>query len=290
MPCANLFADATPSGGSMPSDTVGAVVNILKNPATNVCPIWMLVPAQAPYQPTLSACPSNWSLPISAVAVMISGASSLYAGQTAQYTATVTGGDGNQGVTWTVNGVAGGSSAVGTISATGLYTPPAVTTSTQVTIGAVSALSSTATAAATVTVLPVSVSVSGPADVLFGQTGQYTATVTGTSTTTVTWAVNGVAGGSSAEGTISSSGLYTAPATAPATPVTISAQSTAFASATGTTGITVSGTAISYATGDTRTVTQPTFPGICATLTAQFSSSLRSTPPAAATRRASRRR
>jgi polygalacturonase len=281
-PCATLFADATPSGGATPSDTVGAVLNILKNPTANVCPIWMLVPAQAPYQPALSACPSSWSLPVSAVAVMLSGASSVYAGQTAQYNATVTGGDGNQGVTWTVNGVPGGSSALGTISAAGLYTPPAVSTATQVTIGAASVLASTATASAALTVLPVTVSVSGPANVLFGQTGQYTATVTGTSTTTVAWTVNGVAGGSSAEGTISGAGVYTAPATAPATPVTIAAASTAFPSSSGATAITVSGTAIGYATGDTRTVTQPTLPGICMTLTAQFSSSLRASPPAAA--------
>ena len=280
--CAALFADTTPSGGSKPTDTIGAVVTLLKNPTLNVCAIYGLVPTQPPYQPTLSACPASWSLPISAVTVAVSGASSLYAGQTAQYTATVTGGDGNQGVTWTVNGVAGGNASVGTISAAGVYAPPAVTTSTQVTIGAVSVLSSTATGAETVTVLPVTVSVSGPANVLFGQTGQYTATVTGATSQTVTWSVNGVAGGSSAEGTITSAGVYTAPATAPSIPVTISAQSAAFTSASGAQAITVSPTALSYATGDTRTVTQPTYPGICATVTAQFLSSQRSSPPAAA--------
>jgi polygalacturonase len=76
--------------------------------------------------------------------------------------------------------------------------------------------------------------------------------------------------------------VYTAPATAPGTPVTIAAQSTAFTSSSGSIGITVSPTALSYATGDTRTVTQPTYPGICMTLQAQFSTSQRSSPPAAA--------
>ena len=44
---------------------------------------------------------------------------------------------------------------------------------------------------------------------------QFTATVTGTTNTAVTWSVNGVAGGNSTVGTISTSGAYTAPATAP---------------------------------------------------------------------------
>ncbi len=43
--------------------------------------------------------------------------------QTQQFTATVTGASG--GVNWAVDGTAGGSATVGTISATGLYTPPA---------------------------------------------------------------------------------------------------------------------------------------------------------------------
>jgi hypothetical protein len=44
--------------------------------------------------------------------------------QTAKFTATVTG-DPTNSVTWSVDGVAGGSAAVGTISSGGLYTPPA---------------------------------------------------------------------------------------------------------------------------------------------------------------------
>jgi polygalacturonase len=279
--CNALFSDTTPNGGAAPTDTIGAVLDILQNPSLNVCAIWGMTPTNGPYMPTLSACPSNWSLSIMPLTVSVLGASSLYEGATAQYTASVTGAT-NQSVTWLVNNVAGGNSTVGTISATGLYTAPTVTTSTAVTISAVSLLSSTATGSAGVTVQPVTVAVSGPANVLFSQTGQYTATVTGTSTTAVTWLVNNVVGGSSAEGTISTLGVYTAPATAPGAPVTITAQSTAFTASSGSLSITVSPTALSYATGDTRTVTQPTYPGICMTLTAQFSTSQRSSPPAAA--------
>jgi polygalacturonase len=279
--CGALFGYATPNGGTAPTDTIGAVLNILQNPTRNVCPIWGLTPATGPYMPTLTACPANWNLPIAPWAVSVSGAASVYEGATSQYTATVTGTT-NQSVNWLVNNVVGGNSTVGTISATGLYTAPTVTTSTPVTISAVSVLSSTTTGSTSVTIQPVTVRVSGPANVLFSQTGQYTATVTGSSTTTVTWLVNNVTGGSASEGTISASGVYTAPAVAPATPVTISAQSTAFTTSSGSINVTLSSTSLTYATGDTRTVTQPTYPGICATLTAQFSSTQRSSPPAAA--------
>ncbi len=49
---------------------------------------------------------------------------------------------------------------------------------------------------------------------------QYTATVTGNSNTSVTWQVNGVVGGNSTVGTISTTGLFQAPATIP-TPATV---------------------------------------------------------------------
>ena len=151
--CATLFA-YTPNGGTTPTDTIGAVINILQNPNQNVCPIWQMTPATGPYMPTLSACPANWNLPISPWAVSVSGASSVYEGATSQYTATVTGTT-NQSVNWLVNNVAGGNSTVGTISATGLYTAPTVTTATPVTISAVSVLSSTAMGSAVVMVQPV---------------------------------------------------------------------------------------------------------------------------------------
>jgi polygalacturonase len=275
--CGHLFSDTTPSGGPAPTDTIGAALNIVNHPALNVCAIYSLVPATPPFQPTLSGCPSNWNLPISALTVNVSGSSSLYVGQTSQYTATVSGAT-NQSVTWMVNGVAGGSSAIGTIDSTGLYTPPSANSSSTVTISAVSVLSSTATSSASVTVLPVTIAVTGPANVLFSQTGQYSAVVTGAGQT-VNWMVNSVIGGSAAEGTISTGGLYTAPASAPATPVTIGAQSTTVTSATGSLSVTLSATAVTYATGDSRTVTQPTYPAVCQTLSAQFTTSQRSSPP-----------
>ena len=62
--------------------------------------------------------------------------------------------------------------------------------------------------------------------VLVGRTVQMQATVSGTSNTAVAWAVNGAPGGSAANGTIDSMGLYTAPATVPSMgAVTITATS-----------------------------------------------------------------
>ncbi len=61
----------------------------------------------------------------SGIQVFVSPVSaSLGPGATQQFTAAVSGTD-NSSLTWTVNGVQGGSAAVGTISQTGLYTAPA---------------------------------------------------------------------------------------------------------------------------------------------------------------------
>ena len=60
----------------------------------------------------------------------------------------------------------------------------------------------------------VSVSPANPS-VQTSATQQFTATVTGSSNTAVNWQVNGVAGGNSVTGTISTSGLYTAPSAVP---------------------------------------------------------------------------
>jgi polygalacturonase len=179
-----------------------------------------------------------------------------------------------------VNGAAGGNSTTGTISSTGLYTPPSTAPSSAVTITAVSVLSNTAVGSLSATVVPISVAVSGPANVIFGQTGQCSAVVTGTTSQAVTWMVNGVTGGNTAQGTISTTGLYTAPASAPPTPVTISAQSAGPPVTTGSVGVTVSATAVTYATGDSRSITQPTYPAVCQVIQAQFNTSQRSSPPA----------
>ncbi len=75
---------------------------------------------------------------------------------------------------------------------------------------------------------PAVVSVTGVPQTRIGTTAQFTATITGSSSFAVTWQVNGVTGGSSTTGTISTSGLYTAPSSLPSpNTVTIAAVSSA---------------------------------------------------------------
>ena len=89
---------------------------------------------------------------------------SVEATGTQQFTATIQGST-NTDVTWTVNGVAGGNSTLGTISNTGLYTAPAYPPSPNtVTVTATSVAEGSIAASSTVTVAapPISVSVPGP--------------------------------------------------------------------------------------------------------------------------------
>jgi len=165
----------------------------------------------------------------------------IQAGATQQFQATVTGSS-NTAVTWAVDGVTGGNATVGIISTTGLYTAP--TTTGQHTITVTSAADTTKSASSTVTVTQtISVAVTpASASVQAGATQQFQATVTGSSTTAVTWAVDGVAGGNTTVGTISTTGLYTAPEAAGqhAITATSAADTTKSASATVTVTQTIS--------------------------------------------------
>ncbi len=78
----------------------------------------------------------------------------------------------------------------------------------------------------------VSVSVtSSSSSVLLGDAQQFTATVSGTSNTAVNWSVNGVAGGNSTVGMITTTGLYTAPVDLP-NPASVTVQATSQADTT----------------------------------------------------------
>jgi len=83
----------------------------------------------------------------------------------------------------------------------------------------------------TVTVMPLT------ANVVTGASQPFMDQVTGTTNMTVTWQVNGVTGGNSTVGTISTAGLYTAPPTPPASanpPVTVAITATSVADSTKT--------------------------------------------------------
>jgi hypothetical protein len=144
-------------------------------------------------------------------------------GQSRQFSATVRNAT-KTTVVWEVNGVQGGNSTLGTITA-GLYTAPsAVPSPATVSVTAVLETNSKvyAAAAVTVTVPQVAVSIS-PASVAVAPGGsqQLTATVTNAANTGVIWEVNGVVGGSSAAGTITPSGLYTAPSVTPSPAIVV---------------------------------------------------------------------
>jgi hypothetical protein len=138
----------------------------------------------------------------------------------------------DKAVTWQVNGVNGGSSATGTISTSGAYTAPATVPSpATVTVTAISQANTSVSASATVTITgaaaptppstPATISISPTsASVVTGAAQSFSATVQNSSNTAVTWQVNGVTGGNSTSGTISTSGGYTAPATVPS-PATV---------------------------------------------------------------------
>ena len=125
--------------------------------------------------------------------------------------------------------------ALGTLTATGLYTAPASIESLQtVTITASTLGDASRTSSATITLLPpVSVTVAPLSAILTsGQTQQFTSSVLNASNTSVNWTIN-----PANVGTISASGLYTAPAnvtTQQTVSVTATSQIDATASATAT--------------------------------------------------------
>jgi phospholipase C len=144
------------------------------------------------------------------ISVTISPTSAMIAvGKTQQFSAHVDGSTNTQ-VTWSVDGVDGGNSTVGTVTDAGLYAAPPTAGSHTVT--ATSVADTTQAASASVSVVSLTVSPE-TANIATSATEQFTATVTGTSNTAVTWSVDGVKGGNSTLGTISSDGLYTAPST-----------------------------------------------------------------------------
>lgn len=63
--CNPLLSAATPPGGSAPTDTFSAALNIVKNPGNNVAAVWNTITPQAPYPTTLTHAPADWTLSLS---------------------------------------------------------------------------------------------------------------------------------------------------------------------------------------------------------------------------------
>ena len=72
-PCYTLFTSALASGtaGAQPTDTAAAAINVAHNPIANVSALFRLQSADAPFQPTLTAAPNDWTLAVSYTTVQL---------------------------------------------------------------------------------------------------------------------------------------------------------------------------------------------------------------------------
>jgi hypothetical protein len=63
--CGRLFTAATPPGGTAPTDIGSAVIDIVQHPGQNAAAIYALAAGTAaPFQPTLTAAPNDWTLAV----------------------------------------------------------------------------------------------------------------------------------------------------------------------------------------------------------------------------------
>jgi hypothetical protein len=62
--CTNLFSAATPPGGTAPTDTLSAMLDIARNPGSNVSALFQIAPAKGLFQPSLSGAPNDWTLSV----------------------------------------------------------------------------------------------------------------------------------------------------------------------------------------------------------------------------------
>ena len=62
--CGSLMTAATPSGSSAPTETIGAALDIAKNPNQNVPAVFGIIPTSGPFQPVLTYQPADWTVPL----------------------------------------------------------------------------------------------------------------------------------------------------------------------------------------------------------------------------------
>ncbi len=133
---------------------------------------------------------------------------------TEQFTVDATGLS-NTAVNWYVDGVLNGNATVGTISTSGLYTASSTTKTHSIKAVSQSSPSLSYTASVNVTLSPSFVIYPFVASIPVGGQQAFQAQMCQVpDLTNVSFTVDGIAGGNSTVGTVSSSGLYTAPATA----------------------------------------------------------------------------
>jgi len=164
--CGMLFSLVVPNGVTPPTDTVGAMLDIIKYPTNNVCAIFNMLTATGPYQPVLSTCPPNWELPIEPIVAtpVISPVSGNYVGT---QTVTLTDATGPAVIYYTTDGT------IPTTSSWQYTSPFSVSSSATVkAIAAASGYATSAVAAATYVITPAST----PVALVFVQQPSNTAT------------------------------------------------------------------------------------------------------------------
>jgi streptogramin lyase len=75
--CSPLFFAATPSGATVPANTIDAVLAIALNPSLNPGALYGLTPASPPFQPALAQAPDDWMLSINYTGGGLHGPSAL---------------------------------------------------------------------------------------------------------------------------------------------------------------------------------------------------------------------
>jgi len=191
-------------------------------------------PSAMPSPPTVTVTASSnadSSATASAVATLTGGivigisptSVTVSTGAGQEFTATIAGaGASSNALTWSVNGVAGGNSILGTIvsngAASALYVAPAVPLSpstVNVTVTSVADPSKSATASVTITCSATNTISPPAATVSLAQTQTFSVSFCSAAGATIAWDVNGIPSGNSAIGTIAPSSANTAVYTAP---------------------------------------------------------------------------
>jgi hypothetical protein len=158
---------------------------------------------------------------------------SVQTGASEQFRAEVTGSS-DVAVSWWVNGIDGGSAALGTITQGGLFIAPAqAAAGMQVTVTARSEADPSKIGNASVEIIPVPGVTLSPVSphVAAGAQKQFTASAFNVVDAGVSWSVDGVVGGTTSSGTITDGGLYTAPLSARSATVTATSVVASLASA-----------------------------------------------------------
>lgn len=226
------------SGGN---SSVGTIASTGANTATYTAPAAVPSPSSVVVDATAGTQSASATIAIvgnSQVTVTVSPPSAtLIAGQSTNFTATVSG-TANPGVTWIVNGIPDGNTAVGQVCAAGsnpctapsgsedaveYLAPQAPPQPSNVTLTAISQASPSATGSAQITIaVPAQPGISvAPFYAFVGPTQQvaFTANVTGEANTGVTWQISSAVPGAGCTGascgSIDNAGNYTAPALAP---------------------------------------------------------------------------